>query len=198
MELTLNLLHEFLFNVSLNHQGITGQAVNILIQRKADNYYYTGSTWSATLTELSMTKKSDTDYPGVHTYDFTPVTADVYVVTYRIDGGSYACNVSETWPCLANNANTNATAVATIPTNPLLTTDGRLTAYTTALTLLRQLLGNEQVTVQITGETYLITYDDSGIAGNAPVSSLKLRTFADAVIGDLTSTTAPMRRLKVL
>lgn len=183
MELFLNILKTFCFEVSLNNQGIAGQTVNILIQRKVDGEYWTGGGWTGTLTELAMTEKDGTNYPGIYIFDFTPTTADQYTVTYRIDGGTYQCNSTEIWNCATSNSVSLADS---------------LSALLAAQTLIRQLLGNEQVTVQITGETYLITYDDSGIAGNAPVSSLKLRTFADAVIGDLTSTTAPMRRLKVL
>lgn len=103
MNFYLNIGHVFCKTVAENNIGVTGQTMKIIIQRSDDNYYWTGTTWSSSLTKLDMTKKSDTDFKGVHIYAFIPTSLDTYTVTYEIESGDYAFNDSETWYCLRHD-----------------------------------------------------------------------------------------------
>lgn len=106
------------------NKGVTGLTVSLTIQR-SDDQFWTGTTWGAR-TVLTMSEVSASDYPGEYAYTGpTPATAEVYRCHGFIASGQYAFDEDEIVTAMAS-VDTLSTAVAAIPTNPLLTTDTRL------------------------------------------------------------------------
>lgn len=70
--------------------GLTGKAskITLIIQRLSDDKYWTGSAWSATKTNLTMTEEDATNLPGTYTYTLSAAAnnqADFYRVFSTVD-----------------------------------------------------------------------------------------------------------------
>lgn len=80
-----------------NGIGLTGLTISLLIMRLSDSQYWTGLAWSATPTELTMTEKDSTNFPGDYEYTTGPVVASSvnYLCRAYITSGVNAFTVSE-------------------------------------------------------------------------------------------------------
>lgn len=75
--------------------GLTGLSIKLLIKRLSDSYYWSGSEWAESETELSMSQFDPLLYPGLYIYNGPIVANDAYVARSYISSGENEFTQSE-------------------------------------------------------------------------------------------------------
>ncbi len=64
--------------------GMTGQTayITLTIQRTSDSFYWSGTTWTATYSTLTVTEVDDTTQPGRYNYRLSGLTGNISAERY--------------------------------------------------------------------------------------------------------------------
>ena len=114
----LGTTDKLIFTITAGGQGIAAQTPVIVIQKQSNDYYFNGTGYTPTYTEINMTEVDASNFPGKYAYSFnqgldTTITnsTETYSIRYK-NTGTYSLTIDEEITFSLSNV-ISSTSVAT-------------------------------------------------------------------------------------
>ena len=114
----LGITDKLIFTITSGGVGIAAQTPTVVIQKQSNDYYFNGTGYTPTYTEINMAEVDASNFPGKYSYDFnqgldTSITnsTETYSIRYK-NTGTYALTIDEEITYSLSNV-ISSTSVAT-------------------------------------------------------------------------------------